>query len=280
MTTWFPQSPRESEPLFYFRGHPVDVSLFLVFAHIATMLLCFGLIVSDHGAWANGLSYTGLSLHHPFNIILYPFIHNIASEGVFFLWGLVELLWFGRPVEQFIGKTSYILLLSVMTVVPALIMTFIPPISPALNLSGFSTLHFGLFLTFALIYPDSQLILGLVTKWVALGFLGVYTLVFIAGHNWVDLTWTWLTAITAWEAMQFLGSDHLTQWFHNWQTERQASILQKRREKLEKKEQDFHSSVDSILEKISRDGIQSLTARERDQLERARAKLLRSQQKN
>lgn len=282
MTAWFPQSSRESDPLFYVRGHAVDVSLFLVFAHIASMLVCFTFIVSKHPEWVANLEYTSHSLAsgHVWNLFLYPFIHDIAQENVFFLLGLASLFWFGRPVEHFVGKTGFILLYTLMAVVPALIITFIPPLSPALVLSGSSILHFGIFIAFSLIYPNSQLIFGLITKWVAFGLLVIETLASIEGSSWTWLACLWLTVLTAWAAMQFLGTGRLMQWVHDWNTAREAAKLQKRRKRLEKKENDFHSSVDSILEKISREGIQSLTSTEREHLERARAKLLRGQQKN
>jgi hypothetical protein len=43
---------------------------------------------------------------------------------------------------------------------------------------------------------------------------------------------------------------------------------------VEAEEEDLHESIDPILDKISRSGLASLTARERSRLEKARHKLI------
>jgi ribosome-associated translation inhibitor RaiA len=53
-----------------------------------------------------------------------------------------------------------------------------------------------------------------------------------------------------------------------------ASSRQPRPVAAEPEEEDLHNSIDPILDKISRSGIASLTARERERLEKARHKLI------
>lgn len=65
--------------------------------------------------------------------------------------------------------------------------------------------------------------------------------------------------------------------FEQWKAQKIEKHEEKKRIQRAKAEESFRESVDHILEKISRDGIESLTREEKDELAQARAKLLKKE---
>ena len=64
-------------------------------------------------------------------------------------------------------------------------------------MAGSITLHFGIFVAFAAIYPQAEMLLRIQAKWVALILAAIGTLAALANHDWASIIMLWTTIATA-----------------------------------------------------------------------------------
>jgi hypothetical protein len=169
------------------------------------------------------------------------------------------------------GRRSYGLLYGALAVIPALVLAGAGPLLGSSVLAGSGTISFALFLSFCALHPGAQFFFaGLTAKWVGWILLAIYSLAAFAGRDWPGLLKLWLSSLFA------------VAWVRRGGMEWPNLSLGKVRKKSAKGKAAAKKTpavpvlekVDAILDKISRDGIHSLTAAEKKQLEDARAKLL------
>ena len=149
------------------------------------------------------------------------------------------------------------------------------------RIAGSPALHFGIFVAFATIYPRVELLLRIQAKWVALILAAIYTLQLLAYHAWSDLVVVWTSIGVAFLFVELNGAGPELAWW-NAVNARFASppkyhVLPKPRARTSgsrSESEDVYTSIDPILDKISKFGIGSLTASERRQLDRERERLL------
>lgn len=276
----------KSEPLTWVGRFPVYLATALAGVQLVAMIL-------TSLAMAVGGAPEGNAVLNP---LLFSFPAVLANGSVwrFFtyafvippsLWTLVSIVmfaWFGRDVETFLGRRSFawlcgLLVLSISILLAVLtLMGF--PMGPYF---GSGAVSFAVFLAFVMIYPRAQFFFGLEARWIAMAFLGLNSLILLAGHGWVELMLMWWTAGMAALWLRFEGVARL-------QTPSIAEVLRHRHSKknlrvlpaASEREKGVHESIDPILEKIARRGIGSLTRGERDQLEQARTALLAKERRN
>ncbi|HEY8901420.1 MAG TPA: rhomboid family intramembrane serine protease [Chthoniobacterales bacterium] len=196
------------------------------------------------------------------------------------IWFAVEM-WmlysFGREVEKFLGRRAFLwLYLSLLLVGPAAL-TLLGLAGVPAGLAGSVTLHFAIFVAFVVIYPSAQVLFSLQAKWVAAVLLGIYSLQFLAAHMWESLGVLWLECACAVLMLRYSGATQAS--FDSWLPVGGDDFRPARRDPPAKQreeltEAELHSSIDPLLEKISKHGIGSLTKRERQRLEQARTALL------
>jgi len=149
-----------------------------------------------------------------------------------------------------------------------------------LGLSGAANLHFGIFVAFAVIYPSVELFfLRIQTKWVALVLIAIGTLAALAVHDWSTMIVLWTTVITAAAFIRFRGIGPELTWWNDFRSRFQRKpkfhVVRHGDQRHMAEPDNVHESIDPILEKISKNGIASLTQSERRALDRARARLLK-----
>jgi hypothetical protein len=211
--------------------------------------------------------------------VTYAFVHS--PFGTNLLWFAIEmymLFAFGREVERYIGQRPYIVLYALLLLLPTLMLT-VWGLWQRTALAGSPALHFGVFVAFAAVYPSAELFLRVTAKWTAVILAAIYTLQLLAYHAWGDLAVVWLSVATAFLFVRCRGVGPELMWW--------SRLLQLFRRKPEfhvvpkpspprrvVEPEDVYSSIDPILDKIARSGINSLTAAERRALDRARSRLL------
>jgi len=191
---------------------------------------------------------------------------------------------FGREVERFIGRRAYMALYLILLVAPAVLLT-VWGLWQRSALAGSPALHFGIFIAFATIYPRVELFLRIMAKWVALILAAVYTFQLLAYHAWSDLVVVWTSIGAAFLFIEFRGAGPELAW---WNTLKERlgpkpkyHVLPKMRPRSASgrtEPDDVYTSIDPILDKISKFGIGSLTPSERRQLNRERERLLKKSQ--
>jgi hypothetical protein len=210
-------------------------------------------------------------------LITYAFIHSPSA----LLWFAIEmymLFVFGREVERFIGQRAYIALYLVLLLLPAAVLTILG-LWGRTAMAGSSPLHFAIFVAFATIYPNVELLLRIVAKWVALILAGIGTLSALAAHDWQTLVVLWTSIGAAFLFVELRGAGPELAWLENFKAKFRPKpkfhIVQKSTARRVVEPEDVYASVDPILDKIAKSGIGSLTAHEKQTLDRARNRLLK-----
>ena len=131
------------------------------------------------------------SAAHSGNLALTPlFIRHRAL-----LWFAVEmymLFAFGREVERFIGRRAFICLY-LLLLFAADRFSFLWGFRERAGIAGSAALHFGIFIAFATIYPNVELLLRIQAKWAALVLAGAYSLQLLAYHVWAEMAVLWIS---------------------------------------------------------------------------------------
>ena len=166
-------------------------------------------------------------------------------------------------------------------------------------IDGGNLVLFGVFIAFAVVYPNMQIYFFIPSVWLAYALLGVMTLACFANHQWHLMTMIWLSVGFAFFYTRYarLGVEAFGP-LANWRAylpsrpvrrELPARPRLKARRAVDTTEPaepvgavssyrapgDVHESIDPLLDKISKHGLASLTHSERATLERARVSLLR-----
>ena len=117
------------------------------------------------------------------------------------------------------------------------------------------------------------------TKWVVLILAAVYTFQLLAYHAWSDLMVVWTSIGAAFLFIEMHGAGPELPWWDALKTRfaprPKFHVVPKMRSSRPADPDDVYTSIDPILDKISKFGIGSLTASERRQLDRERERLLK-----
>jgi len=270
------------QPVTWVGRHPVHVTLLLVGVHVLLMVLtCFLLAFGVTGFLSLVVfdSAQVLSLGRVWQIVTYAFVHVPSGMGLlWFAFEMYLLFVFGREVERFIGSRAFIVLYAVLLWVPTVFLT-VAGLWTRLGVVGSITLHFGIFVAFAAIYPQAEMLLRLQAKWVALILAGIGTLAALAVHDWASIIMLWTTIATAVAFLRLRGIGPELVWWNDlksrWQPKPKFHVVPRSAPRRAVEPENVHESIDPVLEKISKQGINSLTASERRALDRARIRLLK-----
>ena len=261
-------------PIFTVGSLRVDLTILLIGLHTLAMAVAAVLAASGLGDWVSQAAFAAGDLRagQIWTLVTYPFVHDIRQEGLWFALEMLMFFWFGREVESAIGRRSYGLLYGALAILPALVLAGAGPLLGSKVLVGSSTISFAVFLSFCALHPGAQFFFaGLTAKWVGWILLAIYGLAGFAGRDWPGLLQLWLSSLLA------------VAWVRRGGMEWPKISLSRGRKKSGKAKLaaakknagvPVLEKVDAILDKISKEGIHSLTAAEKKQLEDARAKLL------
>ena len=271
-------------PVAWMGRYPVDVTTMLVGVHVAAAILAAILVAFGTGSvllWLQFDSAAIWSSGQVWRLFTYAFVH--APSGL--LWFAIEmylLFVFGREVERFLGRRAYIALYAFLLVTPPALLT-IWGLWERCAIAGSPALHFGIFIAFATIYPRVELLLRIMAKWVALILAAIYTLQLLAYHAWSDLVVVWTSIGVAFLFVELNGAGPELVWWNavkaRFASPPKYHVLPKPRARTSgsrSEPEDVYTSIDPILDKISKSGIGSLTASERRQLDRERERLLKN----
>lgn len=272
------------QPVTWVGRHPVDVTTLLVAIHVLLMVLtCF--VVAFGGAAYLPLfifdSAQVLALGRVWQIATYAFVHA-PYPGTALLWfafEMVMLFMFGRDVERSIGRRAFVGLYVLLLWVPTVFL-LLAGLGGRFGLAGSTIIHFGIFLAFAAIYPNVEMFfLRIQAKWIALIAIAIGTLAALANHDWAEIITLWTTLATAVTFIRLRGIGPELVWWNDLKSRLQPKpkfqVVPRPAPRRAVEPENVHESIDPVLEKISKHGINSLTASERKALDRARARLLK-----
>lgn len=273
-------SYNNQQPLTWWRGHPVHAASLLVVLHVAAMLVGVLILGDMRAAYLFGFSSPAVMQGEVWRLLTYAFVH--PSGGL--LWFAVEmyLLWsFGRELEKFFGHRAFLILYGLLLLVTPLVLILLPSAAPPLYI-GSSTLHFAIFIAFATLYPGATMLFGITAKWAAIVLLAISSLQQYGVGAWSALLALWVNSGFAYSYVR---------WSRGEIQLRMPSMPRFRRKPRFRvlpppepaprpsgrpvTESTSMDDIDPLLDKIAKSGLESLTAAEKAQLERARAALLK-----
>lgn len=274
------RSPENQNPITWFGRVPVYATTIIVAVYIASMVAVAVALASGAGTLLGKLTFdTGRILHggEVWRCFTYAFVN---PPDPWFIIALVMLYIFGRDVEQYVGRKGFIrLYLAFLLLGPSLLTAASLATGQSYQLSN-NWANFAVFLAFASLYPNALLILQIPAKVFAWVFLGISVLQLLAAREWPEMLVLLATAFLAYYAIRHgtaLNLDFMSRLrpvSHRTKSPRLRVLRDP-----ETRPVDPHRIIDPLLEKISRDGLASLTRREREQLERARTALLEKERR-
>jgi membrane associated rhomboid family serine protease len=266
-------------PLFWVSGHPVYVNrLLLVLNIVAFAAVAIATAALGDGVLA-ALSLSNWDIIHSaqiWRLVTYIIFPPDTWSAINFIFAMGFLYYFGRQVEEYVGRSAFLYLYAALVLVPSLVATLLALVGVPINTLGSYGPIFGVFIAFATLYPRVEIniwFVNLYAMYWAFALLGVLTLVDL--RDPVGLGALWLDAAIGYLSMRLIGAGYGMTWLTDWIEERRARRLAKKHQIRVFKETQAAESIDQILEKISKQGVGSLNARERAALERARTDLLK-----
>ena len=270
-------------PVAWMGRYPVDVTTILVGAHVLCAIFAALLYAAGQSGVLNDCIFDSAQVLYRgqvWRIVTYAFVH-IPSGLLWFAVEMYMLFVFGREVERFVGQRAYIALYGILLIIPAAVLT-VWGVWQRSGIAGSPALHFGIFVAFATIYPRVELFLRIMAKWVALILAGIYTFQLLAYRAWTDLAVVWTSIGAAFLFVELGGAGPELMWWNSLkeriQPKPKFKVVPKPGAPRASEPENVHESIDPILEKISKQGIGSLSANERKMLDRARARLLKNSQ--
>ncbi len=266
------------QPVTWVGRYPVHVTTLLVAVHCVAAIAAAFLSAFGGGGILNLLIFdSALTLQGAvWQPLTYAFIHP-PSGLLWFALEMYMLFMFGREVERFIGRRAFITLYLILLLAPTLLLT-VWGLTQRVGLGGSSALHFGVFVAFATIYPRVEMFLRIMVKWIALAFGAILTLQLFAARAWPELVVLWLSIGAAFFFIRLHGIGPEWEWWSGLKEKLQPKpkfkVVPRASPRRVVEPEDVYESIDPLLDKISKSGINSLTASERRLLDHARNQLL------
>ena len=269
-------------PVTYFRGYPIYCATILTISYGIGVLATF--FAKAFGSWELIVSLFAFDSNRSilggqiWQILTYSFI-DIPS--FFTIIGLVFLYVSAIEIEKYIGKRRFLILYATIILIPALTLTVLGLATgvPILYF-GQTQVMIGLFIAFCTLYPGVQWGGFLTAKWVAIGSLVISSLVDLSSSAWISLGELWLISGFSFGYIRFLQRGGELPSFH-FQARKAPNLRvvpkpkSRPRAPVASVNDGGTVEIDQLLEKISKHGLASLTAQERDALQRARERLLK-----
>ncbi|MBS0657341.1 MAG: hypothetical protein JSR82_03735 [Verrucomicrobia bacterium] len=274
----------EHKPFGYIGGYPIDLPLLIVMVHVGALVACCLLSGLGFLHWVTGLAFLSpaiLDVHQYWRVVTYPLLH-LPADGWQALWFAFELYVFaftGREVERYLGRRFFSWLYAgLVAAIPAALLVASPLVGPTAE-HGSWIIHVSFLVAFAVISPSS-IFCWLPVKWLTALILAGHTLAAIAKRDFSLLIGLWTCTAITYVAVRRAGVGEGLDIFAGLRERfrRPPPPVRSKTKSLSRpqptEDDATMESVDAVLEKISQQGLGSLTAGERATLERARATLL------
>lgn len=265
-------SSDEHQPVTWVRGYPLYAAHFVVAVFVTSMIATAVIMATGATALLGWLRFSSVAVLHGevWRLFSYGFVN---PPSLWFAIDMLMIVWFGREVEKFFGRTTFLGLFACLYVLSPLVLTLIGLRQPT-SLTG-ETGAFALFVAFATLYPNTVMMLNLLAKWVALILVGLYSLMALSSRDLVGLISLWSTVGFAYGFVRFQQGHFRLPSFKLRRGPKLRVLPDLDRKPDAVLRESSMAEIDVLLDKIARSGIASLTAKERARLDAARDDLLK-----
>lgn len=279
MTGYGYGSSEENQPVTWLRGYPLYAAHFIVLIYVVTMLITTLLSASGGEQILNALAFNSADVWRGqvWRVVTYGFVN---PPSLWFVIDMFMIVWFGRELEKFFGRRTFLQLYGGMYFLSPLLLTAIGLVRPTF-LSG-QTGGFALFVAFATLYPGVALMFNILAKWMALILVGIFSLIALAAQDWVSLLTLWGTSAFAFVFVRIQQGAIKLPRIRFRRRQPQLRVLPDlkpekttRPVRPESIKSSSMAEIDVLLDKIAHSGIASLTPKERAKLDSARQDLMR-----
>jgi len=271
----------EDRPVTYFRGYPVYCATILTVTYAIGVLGTF--LAKAFRAWDALISLFAFDSSHSilggqlWQALTYSFVD---FPNFFSIIGLLFLYVSAVEIEKYIGRARFLTLYGVILLIPPVTLTGLAlAINSPILFFGQTQIMIGLFIAFCTLYPGVQWGGFLTAKWVAIASLVLASAIDLSSASWVSFGELWLISAFSFGYIRFLQrGGELPSFSLPLRHRPKLRIVQKpkthARPSTTEATGNESAEMDHLLDKISKNGLNSLTSQERAALERARAKLL------
>jgi hypothetical protein len=267
------------QPILRLWGLSVDATMAILLTQVA-MMLVLALQQALHpqltlGQYpAPGMIFHSQSfrLEEASRLFLYAFRHDLISEHLFFVVEMILLFFCGRGLENQIGTKAMVFYYGTMVIVsPLLLLAWSRWTQVPVVLESSFHLTVVLCLSYLLVMPQQRFYegwhLGSMT-WLMLGFCVVF---FLARQEWARLATLVVMSGLSLLYLESIGAGKgagILYLFRSWPVPPSGEMSSQQEpvtclSSQGKPDNEFQDSVDRLLEKISQQGMDSLTAEER-----------------
>ncbi|MGC3988444.1 MAG: hypothetical protein QM796_01920 [Chthoniobacteraceae bacterium] len=262
------QTSSDYQPLTWWKRVPIYVTTIFV------ALSVVGMFLTKIGSTANA-DVTGT-----FGFFTPVFIHGAVWQPVtahfvdlpsfFYAFNVFFLYLAGIEVEKYLGRRRYLKVLATFMLTPAVVCLVWYYLGHSVyGFGGPGLVAIGLFIAFATLYPNLEMFGWVTLKWLAFAGLVLNSMVFLPKHDWIGLSMMLVECGVAFGTIQVVRQGGISE-FTQWIPRPKPKFRVVRAEDLESSStNDIQESIDPLLDKIARHGLNSLTAKERARLEKA-----------
>lgn len=262
-------------PVGWIGRYPVRVTSIICALFVVGM---FATVIAQTAHWdLNSLVFQSSEFLH--GKIWQPLTCTLVQTATFFfLFNLFFFYWSGNEVERSLGIRRFLELIGLLLLVPPVFLIAWGRLGAQWPYYGAYELSIGMFIAFATLYPGVELFGWVTLKWLAFAGLVLASMQYLPNHEWGRLSILWGMCAAAFifiRAVQGrLPIKSTVAEMNPFRRQPKFKVVPKS-ETTRENSDDVYESIDPILDKIAKSGIGSLTAGERRQLDRARAKLLK-----
>jgi putative effector of murein hydrolase LrgA (UPF0299 family) len=210
--------------------------------------------------------------------LTYPFVEG---PSFFTLLGIFCFYSWGIEVEKYLGRPRFAKFIGMLVLLLPLVCGAWHVMGMPAGATGNYILTASMLIAFATLYPNIEYFGWIPLKWFAFACFCIGSLMYFPERNWIGLTLLWASCGASFGFIRYLQSGGSVEFGDFW--ERVNPF--KRRPKLRvlpsparnrsRDEEDAVDSIDPLLDKIAKAGIDSLTPKERARLEKARQALMK-----
>jgi hypothetical protein len=268
----------DNQPVAWMGKYPVRLATILAGAHL---LGIFASVIFPNA----GVNISPLAFYLPaflHGALWQPLTCTFLNEVNFFsFFNVLFIYWSGSEVEKYLGRRRFLELIGLLLLIPPLVISLWSIFGVQWIYGGPYEFSIGLFIAFATLYPNVQWFGWVPLKWLA--FVGIFfgSLQHLPRHEWGSLSVLWVVCAASFAFVRWLQSGvsvaELVGNVRFFKPKPKFHIVQREVPRRSAEPENIHESIDPVLEKISKYGINSLTASERRALDRARNRLLKKQ---
>lgn len=257
------------------REYAVYAAHFIVGVFVASMIVSTLMMAANSGHLLAWLTFDSADVlqGQVWRVLTYGLVNPPSLN---FVIDMVMIVWFGRELEKFFGRRIFLRFYAGLYLLMPVLFTLIGLRWP-MRLAGESG-ALATFIAFATLYPNVMMMFNVLTKWVAVVLVAVYTLVALAYHDWLGLFSLWVTTAYAYGFVCYEQGRITLPSFRLPKRKPKLRVLPdlkvEKTIEINATKEDSASEMDALLDKIAQSGLASLTAKERSQLAKAREELM------